>query len=173
MTYAIAVEFDIESTEKIRQKIIKIVQSNINPYMLNNRISPHLTISLFEIGDEILLNKRLEDICLKVSKERIQISGVGMFEPKVVYYEPIMSDFLIGLNKVITSMLVESGIKPDQYYLPGKWVPHIALGVQLTLDELIKAIDIIKKDFQPFDVVIEKIVLARCNPYKEIVQYTI
>lgn len=173
MTYAIAVGFDVESTEKMRRKIVEIAESNINPYMVSNKVPPHLTISLFETDNEVELHKVLEDVRLKISRKRIRINSVEMFEPRVIYYAPDKADFLVELNEATTNKLFEIGIKPDKYYLPDNWVPHIALGVQLTLDELKMALEIVKKDFIPFDSIIQKVVLAKCNPYKEIVEYTI
>lgn len=173
MIYAVALGFDIESTERMRKKTIEIAESNINPYMVNNKITPHLTISLFETDDEFNAHKIFKYICLKVSRELVQICSIGTFEPKVVYYEPYKSDFLVVLNDVLTNTLIKIGIEPDQYYLPSRWVPHIALGVQLTSDELMRALKIVKKDFEPFNAIIEKVVLAKCNPYNEIDKYIV
>lgn len=173
MTYAIAVCFDMESTDKMKQKIIEIAESNINPYMISNKIPPHLTISLFETDDELEVHKVLKDIFSKVSREHIKVSSVEMFQPKVIYYSPKKSEFLIKLNEIITNKLIQIGIEPDKYYLPDRWVPHIALGVQLTFIELIRALEIVKRDFEPFNTIIEKVVLAKCNPYREIIEYFI
>lgn len=171
MTYAIAVDFDIESTDKMRKKIIEIAQSNINPYMVINKIRPHLTISLFEAANELEANEVFKDICTYVTSDPIKVCNIGMFEPKVIYYAPTRSEFLISLNKITTNKLFEVGINPDEYYLPEQWVPHIALGVQLTSIELIQALEIVKRNFEPFNAMIEKVVLAECNPYKEILEY--
>jgi 2'-5' RNA ligase len=170
MTYAIALEFDIEVTERINKKIIEIAESNINPYMVSNKIPPHLTLSLFEVGDELGLHNVLKYICGYVTGELVEIHSVGMFEPKVIYYALKNSDFLIGLNEMTTNKLIEIGIRIDEYYLPDKWVPHIALGVQLTSNELRQALGVVERDFEPFTTIIEKVVLAKCNPYKEIVE---
>ena len=115
MIYAIAVDFDKESTEKIRGKIIEIADSNVNPYMVNNKISPHLTLSLFEADDEVKLHKVLKEMSLIVSRKPILINSIGMFEPKVIYYSPSKSDTLIELNITITNKLVKSAIDPDKY----------------------------------------------------------
>ena len=168
MIYAIAIHFDVESTEKINEKIIEIAESNINPYMVNNKIPPHLTISLFETFDEFNREKFLKAIYLNTERESIEIYDIAMFEPKVIYYAPKKSDFLIELNQIATKKLIELGIESDKYYLSDNWVPHIALGVQLTCSEIERAYEIVKKDFEAFTVRIEKIVLAKCNPYSEI-----
>lgn len=173
MTFAIAVGFDIVLTKKMLQKIIEIAESNINPYMKINKIPPHLTISLFETNEETKINEVFKDICLRVPKEVIQISDVGIFEPKVIYFAPNKSDSLLQLNMLINNKLIAAGIEPDIYYLSNQWIPHITLGAQLTLHELYMALDIVKKDFEPFCAIIERVILAKCNPYAEIIEFII
>lgn len=167
MTYAIALSFDEESMDKMQKKINEIADAGINPYMVSYQVPPHLTISLFEADNEAELSNFVKGIHLGLPKQ-LQMDRVDFFVPKVIYLSPKKSDYLIELNKRTTDRLIEKGISPDTYYLPDKWVPHIALGVQLTLDELRKAIKIVEKDFRPICATINKTVLAKCNPYKEI-----
>ena len=168
MLYAIALGFDEGSTEFIKRKIYGLVEHGINPYMVNNKIPPHLTISLFDTCNEAVALNTFKDISAYVPKTSMQICSIGMFEPRVIYYKPEKSDFLITLNQKVTNKLLESSITPDSYYLPDNWVPHVALGVKLTSEELIKALSIIKQDMVSFEVQIKKVVLAKCDPYMEI-----
>jgi DNA-binding protein WhiA len=71
------------------RKIIEIAESNFNPYMVKNKIPPHLTISLFETNTEVDLDKILKDIRINVSRKRIKINDVGKFEPMVIYFAPL------------------------------------------------------------------------------------
>lgn len=141
--------------------------------MLTNKISPHLTLSLFESDDELKLHNITKGIFPKLSRQSIFINRVGAFEPEVIYLAPRKTSYLLNLNNVITKNLIVNGIVPDNYYLPDMWIPHISLGVQLTSDELVKVLEIVKKDFVPFKVAVEKLVLVKCNPYKKIVEYII
>ncbi len=83
MTYAVSLGFDVESTEKTRKKIIEITESNINSYMVDNNITPHLIISFFQTDNEFNAHEVFKYICLKVPRKLVQICSIGTFEPSL------------------------------------------------------------------------------------------
>ena len=51
--------------------------------------------------------------------------------------------------------------------MPNRWVPHVGIALKLTPDALDVAFDIVREMFTPFEATVERIVLAKAEPYEE------
>jgi len=170
MDYAVILLFDNVSEENISSIISNISKENGNNYMVDNKISPHLSISLFKYNEPVdNLIKIIEKNNNKFNKELIKIASFGVFNPYVLFLSPIFENNLLNYNKNIIEILNQvENIIFDKYYIENNWVPHISLGVKLNENELLKGIKILTKCFNPMGIEINRIGLAECNPYKEI-----
>ena len=172
MDYAITLYFNKTAEEKINDLINEIAKNNGNKYMVENSIKPHLTISLFEYNGDInsiieLLDKNIPKIDFNVGN--LLLSSIGIFVPGVLYIAPVVSKCLLELNEKINKLLKDNiDIKLNEYYAGGQWVPHIALGVKLSKDEIIKGINVLLDNFQNINADIKKTALEECEPLKKI-----
>lgn len=97
----------------------------------------------------------------------MKFSGVGTFPPKVVFAAPVKDDCLKHINGLVNEMFLKNFQAADQEnYIPTKWVPHCALAVRLDEAQFRKAS--VEKTELPATAMVQRMALARCNPYQEI-----
>jgi len=172
MEYAIVLYFNKSAEDVITNLIQEIANNNGNKYMVENKIFPHLTLSLFEYngGNDSLINFFDDPISkINMNFENIPLSTIGMFIPKVLFIAPVVNKYLLELNKKINELLnANKDIILDKFYSNDQWVPHVSLGVKLNKDELLKGISVLINNFQNIDAKIDTIALAECNPLKNI-----
>ncbi|GHT98935.1 hypothetical protein FACS1894142_5910 [Spirochaetia bacterium] len=170
MEYAVALYFDKTIEEKINSLILKIANDCGNKYMVDNKIPPHITISLFQYDDIIApIIKIIDENISWFKKGNISLVSIGIFNPNVLFIMPIVNNFLIKANRKITKLLEsDKKINMDKNYIQNQWVPHISLAVKLNTDELINGIKTVINNYNAFGGEINRIVFSECNPYKEI-----
>jgi 2'-5' RNA ligase len=141
-----------------------------NKYMLDNDIPPHLTLSLFRHSNIDEIQELIDKNIFFWNPINIKLSSIGIFNPNVLFLTPVPNNSIIELNQKTNELLIKSNenINIDKNYATNNWVPHIALAVKLNQDELINGIKIITREYEPIGGEINRIALAKCNPYKDI-----
>ena len=170
MEYAIVLYFDEKKEETINSLIKKIANKNGNNYMVDNKIPPHITISLFQYNEKIdTVIEIIENNISFLHKNNITIASIGIFNPSVLFIVPVINDYLLELNKNINEILnTNDEIIFDKNYIENQWIPHISLGVKLNENELIIGVKTLVEDFKILDIEIDRVGFAECNPYKDI-----
>jgi hypothetical protein len=170
MEYAIVLYFD-EKTEKIINSLIKKISNKTgNKYMVDNKIPPHITISLFHYDGKIdTVMEIIENNISFFHKNNITTTSIGIFNPSVLFIAPVINDYLLELNKRINEIInVNDKILLDKNYIENQWIPHISLGVKLNEKESINGVKTLVENFKILDIRIDKVGFAKCNPYKDI-----
>jgi hypothetical protein len=170
MEYAIVLYFDEKKEETINSLIKKIANKNGNNYMVDNKIPPHITISLFQYNEKIdTIIEIIENNISFFRRNNIIIASIGIFNPSVLFIAPVINDYLLELNKKINEIInISDEIIFDKYYIENQWVPHISLGVKLDENELINGVKTLVENFKILDIEIDRVGFAECNPYKDI-----
>jgi hypothetical protein len=169
MDYAIILCFD-KDTESAFNNIIHSIADNVaNSYMVDTKIPPHITIAAcFTEEIEPVIN-RIDKHISEFKSNDISWVSLGTFDTSVLFAAPVLNEHLlndcINMNRLIKPL---SAPGLNGYYLPYHWVPHTSLAVQLKHDELKNAFDIALKQFAFISGKSNRILLAECNPYKEI-----
>ena len=128
--YAIALNFDKFGTVSLFQYIC-------GSYMHEHKIRPHLTLGMFESDNE-------EDmlVCFKAFAEsiepvRIKFNSVGSFGSSVIYIEPQINAVLRrNFEKTYAEFYPFFKIGDNGNYLPDRWIPHTAVGLKLTQENI-------------------------------------
>ncbi len=168
-TYAIVLYFDEITTAKLNQAIKAVSDASNNSYMIDTKIPPHITIASFYSDDQEKITKATSDFASTVEKSEVLFEEIKKFVHRVLFVSPKRDKYLNDLNAKVNQILV-SDFQPadNENYLPEKWVPHCALAVRLDAIQLQKAEKVAKEIQLPFSAKIEKMALAKCNPYQEI-----
>lgn len=171
MTYAAVLYFDDKTERYVQNLINHLCDKGMNTYMLDNKIPPHVTISLFDKYN----TDGLENIIMRFSETlnsfEICFASIGAFYPPVIFLAPVITQQLLDVNIRIINSLKEVATDFNDYYKPGTWVPHAAMGVKLDENELYEAFKIVQKEFKTFSGTVSKVALAECNPYRELCCY--
>ena len=204
-TYAITLYFDDDTTTQIRTLISDLAAVTANDYMIANSVPPHLTLGMFHAEDFELekLEELFEEFVSRVKCEvgcdfPIAFAGPDNFLDKVIFLKPkdVCRDMLCQLNEHLHQLFLPHFEPADnRNYLPGNWVPHVALGVKLTHEGFEKGMEFLK-NAQGIEGAPEalrsnegesrnpakpglpqgrcaQIGLARCNPYTQIIDITL
>ena len=168
MYYAVTLEFDKESQQKMQEMIDEIARITECDRMKREGVPPHVTVCCLEGDNDDALLSEMEEIAATMKKSPIRFANIGVFNPFVIYLGPIVNEFLLSTCRTVNERLLqyaEVGNKGN--YLPNHWVPHAGLAVKLTPEALKEAFSIIQERFRPFDATVERIVLVKAEPYEE------
>lgn len=157
--YLITLYFDDETNERIQKWMYQIYKKVGNDSMLN--IPAHLTLASFYCDE-----KRAIEIFNNIEVKEIDLEcvSIGFFLPATMFIQPILSKELESLMNEVHKQIDES----TDRYKPYHWIPHITLCKYLKNDSLGKCLEAIQNEFKPFKAKVEKIGLAKSNPYKDI-----
>lgn len=168
-TYAIALYFDKVSADTLQGIINNVALISNNNYMIDVNIPPHITIGSF-LSDECSgIMTIMEDFVKHLVAFDVEFDKINAFEPRVLFASPIKDAYLMRYNRLVHDLFSKHFMPADnEYYTPDKWIPHCALAVKLDKAQFKKAMTIQKNIDFPIIANVQKIALARCNPYKEI-----
>ena len=182
-TYAITLYFDEATTTQIRTLTADLATVTANDYMVANSVPPHLTLGMFHAEDSELekLEELFEEFVSSVKCETgcdfpIASDGPDNFLDKVLFLKPsdACRDTLCHLNELLHKLFLPHFEPADnRNYLPGNWVPHVALAVKLSHEAFEKGMEFLKhaQVITPGQCI--QIGLARCNPYTQIIDITL
>lgn len=167
--YAITLEFDKDTENKIRAMMDEVAAATGCTFMLDAGVPPHVTVSMVVSDDEERLISDIGDIAEGMQKHRISFANIGVFNPYVIYLGPVMNEFLLDTCKTVNDRLLKYNEAGNlSRYLPYQWVPHAAVAVGLQPGTINEAFSIVLNKFTAFDATAEKIILARAEPYEEL-----
>lgn len=168
-TYAIVLYFDEISNDTFKEIIKNVALISNNNYMIDVNIPPHITIGSFFSDECTNLLTIVEDFVKHIEKFDVKFDKISAFEPRVLFASPIKDANLMRLNTLVNDTFLNHAMPADnENYTPEKWIPHCALAVRLDKEQFEKAMIIEKSIDFPIVVKVQKVALARCNPYKEI-----
>ena len=167
--YAVTLEFDRETENKIQELIDEVARVTGCDYMKQSKIPPHVTVSALVSDDEESLLLEMEKIAETMNKEFLWFANIGVFNPFVIYLGPVMNEFLQNTCRTVNERLLQyAEVGNRGRYLPNQWVPHAGIAVKLTPEALKEAFAIVQEKFSAFGATVEKIVLVRAEPYEEL-----
>lgn len=169
MYYAVTLEFDKETENKIQEMIDEVARVTGCDYMKQSKIPPHVTVSALVSDNEAAQLSEMENIAASMQKDSVFFANIGVFNPLVIYLGPVMNEFLQDTCRTVNERLLQyASVGNKGQYLPNQWVPHTAIAVKLTPETLKEAFAIVQEKFSAFEATAERIVLARAEPYEEL-----
>ena len=179
-TYAVTLYFDSQINELIEKAMRDIAAATGNNYMLDNSVPPHLSLGLFHAEEEKegemakLFEEFAEGLKSRDAGLSLKFNGPDNFADKVIYLSVVRDEPLMKLNRDLHQLFLPHFEEGDnRNYLPENWVPHIALAVKLSGSQFEKGFAVAKNFPLPKSAKITLATLARCNPYNEVMKYTI
>ncbi len=167
--YAVTLEFDKETENKIQEMIDEVARVTGCDYMKQSKIPPHVTVSALVSDNEAVLLSEMENIAASMNKGSVFFANIGVFNPLVIYLGPVMNEFLQDTCRTVNERLLKYGeVGNRERYMPNQWVPHAGIAVKLTSESLKEAFAIVQEKFSAFEATAERIVLARAEPYEEL-----
>lgn len=170
--YLVSVYFD-DNTNKILQKLIEqVAKETGNTFMTDHKVPPHMTIMAIEARNVEVLKPAFMSLKGKIEQGNIQFVSIGQLLPYVMYATPVLNEYLqdlIGKVYEVYKDVDETAI--SKFYKPNSWLPHVTLGKTLDKEQMIKAFEVLQKNFSVFNAKVVEIGLAKVNPHEDVERF--
>lgn len=164
-TYYISLYFDKDTDNWLSDLIAQAAQKCHDNVV--KAIPPHITVAMLKAQDSDILGQKIDTIINEFFIQEILIAGIGLFQTKVVYLQPVLNWYLHNISVRINDTFAQEQQK-DNKYIPYNWIPHISIAKRLTDTEQIDVIKLLQKEKFPKQAKICYIGLERAKPYKSI-----
>ncbi len=133
MPYAVHLFFDTALQAAIKSAWKVLADTGIAPYMYESANRPHLTLAIYQHIDLPECERQLKSFAAARSSLPVNFQHLGIFPTTqaAVFLGPTVTASLLQLQTEIHKILHSIGTDPHPYYLPGNWVPHCALALEL------------------------------------------
>jgi 2'-5' RNA ligase len=137
-----AVELFLRDDES---KAISELFSATRSILANIGTTPHISLAVFNDVDVPKLTRIVRTFAACTAPFAMRFSSVGVFpgEENVVFLAPVVTASVLELHASLHEQLAVEGLSCHPYYLPGEWVPHLAVTMEepiIQSTETIKAI---------------------------------
>lgn len=194
--YLLTAYFDDSTTEQLRRVMDEVARQTGNDFMIRNHVPPHLTISafdqknpkraveLFERFSEKLIadNNNISSSNINCNRSssiinsgndinHIYIVSPGAFLPSVIYLEAVQNRYLFELSEMAhKEFCADPATRPNRFYLPFQWIPHITIAKQLTDEQMRIAFAVLQQSFHPLEAKIVRFGLSKPNPHTDLAE---
>ncbi len=164
-TFYISLYFDKNTNKWLSNLINQAAQKSHNGTVKD--IPPHITVAMLKAQDSDILCQKIDTIINEFFAQEITIAGIGLFQTKVVYLQPVLNWYLHNISVKINNTFLQEQQK-DNKYIPYNWIPHISIAKRLTDTEQLDVIKLLQGEKFPRQATICHIGLERAKPYKSI-----
>ena len=169
MPYAVHLFFDENTETKINQIWKKLADTGIAPYLHQSANRPHITLAVYQQLDPAACQTLLRSIAAEQPPLPLSFQYIGIFPtPGAVFAGPTVADTLLNLHRRTHETLQPISADPTPYYVPGQWVPHCTLAMELTPELLTPAVEISLELSLPLEGKITKIGCTEQPPVKHL-----
>ena len=118
-------------------------------------------------------SKQLRDFAGSVAPFEFKLSSVGTFPGSegVVFLAPVATRQLLAVHARFHEVFSQYDESGAAYYLPGNWVPHCTVAIDLAAPEVMEAIAYCREAFQPVTGKFQEIGLVEFRPVRELNTY--
>lgn len=170
MPFAVHLFFDTNTEAVVKLAWKRLADTGIAPYMHYSGNRPHLSLAIYENLDLTACEQELESFAAGRDPLPVIFQYVGIFPTTLatVFLGPTVTAGLLELHAQIHEVLRTVGSDPSPYYLPGKWIPHCTLALELEPRLIAQALDIGLQTSLPLSGQITEIGVIEFRPVKHL-----
>ncbi len=170
MTLAVPLYFDPETEAAIVAVWQALADSDVAPYMHRSGNRPHITLSIYRDLPRDACRQILGDLAARQPALPLTFSHLGIFTrpDPVVFLAPTFSQPLFALHARVNQLLDALGDMPAEYYLPGNWVPHCTLAVEMPPENIAPAVEIARRLPLPLVGMLSEVCLLEFPPLEHV-----
>jgi 2'-5' RNA ligase len=145
MSFAVLLYFDNQTEKLIRAIWKELAETEIAPYLHQSPNRPHIKLAIFEDLNLMEGERRLKALAAVLDPMPVIWKQVGIFpNPRpTVFLGPVVTSALLELQGKVEQGFQDIGIYPSfDYFVPGQWVPHCLLAMDLEPAKLLDAVRI-------------------------------
>lgn len=170
MSVAVPLYFDPKTEAAITAVWRELAESGVAPHMYTSGNRPHITLSIYRDLPRDACHRLLSDLAAAQQPLPVTFSHLGVFThpDPVVFLAPTISPALFDLHARVDGLLDVIGDLPAPYYLPGNWVPHCTLAVEMPAKNIPAAVAIAQKLPLPLTGILTDICLLEFPPLRHV-----
>lgn len=171
MGYAIELFYDDESERAVRDIWDGLGTALGQPSLSEIGARPHVSLAVFDDGlDTNGFPERLLEFARSIDPFDFKLSSLGTFPGSegVVFLAPLVTRRLLEVHARFHEVFSKHDNAGMGYYLPGNWVPHCTVAIDLTAAEVTEAVAFCRAAFQPISGRFHEIGLVEFRPVKEL-----
>jgi len=164
--YAVELYFDEATDEAVRAIWHRLADAGISTGALVNGARPHISLGGCQELDATRFRSALMSFAHKSPPLEFALASVGVFPTAegVVFLAPAVTRDLLNLHEAIHTVFAEYAVSPWTLYLPGNWVPHCTLALNLPQDRIAAAVDLCRDAALPIQGRFERVGLTQFPP---------
>ncbi len=168
--YAVELYFDPESEQRILDLRRALIEQGYTALHDLLEFRPHVSLAVFNDAQPDSLNNLVFDFSTAVASFEVRLSAVGTFPTaeNVIFLAPAPSLALLDCHRRFHQRLAQTPLECWPYYLPGQWVPHCTVEINIPAERFAAALDFTRHHFQPFDGRFEAIGVIEFRPVVEL-----
>lgn len=171
MGYAIELFYDDASERAVRDIWDGLGTALGQPSLSELGARPHVSLAVYgDDFDTIGFPERLLEFARSIDTFDFMLSSLGTFpgQEGVVFLAPVVTRRLQAVHARFHQVFSKYDNAGKGYYLPGNWVPHCTVAIDLSAHEVTAALAYGREVFQPISGQFQEIGLVEFRPVKEL-----
>jgi 2'-5' RNA ligase len=166
MPFAVELFFDEAADQAVRAICHTLANAGISTTMQANGSCPHVSLGVCEEVDATRFRSALMNVAHKTPALEFSLASVGLFPTAegVVFLAPVVTRDLLKIHEAYHAVFAEYAGSRWAYYLPGNWVPHCTLAINLPRDRIAAAVDLCRDAALPIQGRFEWVGLTQFPP---------
>ncbi len=171
MGYAVELICDPESERAVCEIWDGLGAALGKPSLSELGARPHVSLAVYSDDLDVTgFSKQLHEFAGSVAAFEFKLSSVGTFPGSegVVFLAPAATRQLLAVHTRFHEVFSQYDASGMACYLPGNWVPHCTVAIDLTAPEVTEAMAHCREAFQPVTGRFQEIGLVEFRPVKEL-----
>jgi len=142
MPFAVELTLDVEAGTAVRHLWHAVADAGVADFMLRSGAAPHVTLAVYDDLDVEAYVTRLGAFAAATAPQPVRFASLGVFPNSgVVFLAPLVTPALLAVHARFHAEFAPPGAS-WAHYLPGQWVPHCTLAMELAPDAIAPAVEV-------------------------------
>lgn len=167
MPFAIELALDAASAAVVRHVWRELETAGLT-YMARSGAHPHLSLGIWDTLDLPGFRTALAAFAWEIEPIDVMLAHVRTFSTGAVFLAPEADPRLAALHAGFHRRFAHLGTGAWDYYVPGSWVPHCTLAMDLTEDLTPTALAIARRAPLPLTARLDRIGIVAFRPVTQL-----
>ena len=175
MGHAVLLYFDDQTEKSILNLRHALMEQGIHSILDKAGDRPHVSLAGFSNADRDILIPLVQEYASNMETFNVRLSAFGMFptDENVLFLSPTPTLQLLRYHQDFHQRLAKTKLKSSPYYVPENWTPHCSVEMNISNEQLPKAIEFCSKTFKPISGQFQEIGVIEFQPIKNLAKWSL